>query len=287
LGRIRTIKPEFWEDDRVGQLSPLARLVFIGSWNLADDAGRLRWSADYINASLFMYDRLTTKKVAALMAEVEAQELVTPYEARGQRLAFIPGWHHQRIDKPQPARFPPPDGQHSQNDSGNGSGNEDGNAPRQEGKGREGKGREQGMSPDGDPAFEAFWLTYPPRDGKRIGKAKAAERWAKLSDDDRQAASIGAGHLAAAIAAGGKFGPPDAERWLRDRKWADWQEPASVSTNGANGHARPSPHDAAAEAARALMERNALPPCRACDSTGWCDTDAGVAPCGACERVSA
>lgn len=236
MGRIRTIKPEFWEDDRVGQLSPLARLTFIGSWNLADDTGRLRWSPDYINASLFMYDRLTTKKVAALMAEVEGQELVVPYEVRGQRLAVVPGWAHQRIDKPQPARFPPPPGVEDGNDSGNGSGNEDGNPPRQEGKGREGIREGKGMTPAGVLAFERFWSVYPPRDGKRLGKAKAEGYWSKMTEAEHDEAIIGAGHLAAAIAAGGKFGPPDAERWLRDRRWTEWQEPAVPNGNG-NGHA--------------------------------------------------
>lgn len=257
MGRIRTIKPEFWEDDKVGQLSPLARLVFIGSWNLADDAGRLRWSPDYINASLFMYDRLTTKKVAALMAEVEKQGLVTPYEARGQQLAFVPGWTHQRIERPSPARFPPPPGgdeseadsrSHSRSDSVNESVSDSGGHSLQEGKGREGsreQGGEQGggagpappggavalASPPSVP-FDGFWRAYPARDGKRLGRAKSEDRWRRLTDAERESALVGATNLACAIAAGGKFGPPDPERWLRDRRWEEWQEPAVVT----NGH---------------------------------------------------
>lgn len=175
MGRIRTIKPEFWEDDRVGQLSPLARLVFIGSWNLADDAGRLRWSADYINASLFMYDRLTTKKVAGLMAEVEKQGLVVPYEAKGQRLAFVPGWAHQRIDKPQPPRFPDPFATDDGNDSGSHSGNGYGNPPRQERKGRD-QGKEgKGNAPALLDEFDRFWQTYP----RHEAKGEARKAWAK------------------------------------------------------------------------------------------------------------
>lgn len=33
--------------------------------------------------------------------------------------------------------------------------------------------------------------------------------------------------------------------------------------------------------------RNDLPPCPACDSTGWVDTTTGMTPCHACERVHA
>lgn len=40
-------------------------------------------------------------------------------------------------------------------------------------------------------------------------------------------------------------------------------------------------------AVEALLAFQALPPCPACDSTGWRDTDAGVAPCDDCKRVNA
>jgi hypothetical protein len=50
VARIRTIKPEFWTDGDVMDLSPFARLLFIGSWNfamcdfghVADDPRRLK-----------------------------------------------------------------------------------------------------------------------------------------------------------------------------------------------------------------------------------------------------
>jgi hypothetical protein len=54
MARIRTIKPEFWEDDVIGSLSRDARLLFIATLNLADDEGLLRWSAAYLKASAFM-----------------------------------------------------------------------------------------------------------------------------------------------------------------------------------------------------------------------------------------
>jgi len=255
MGRIRTIKPEFWEDDRVGQLSPLAKLVFIGSWNLADDAGRLRWSADYINASLFMYEKLSRNRVEKLMAEVEAQKLVTPYEARGQGLAHISGWHHQRIDKPQPARFPPPpavmgsdapleDGNDSGNDSGNGTENDDGNDSLQEGKGREGKGsgkgREGGARPDdGGSSFVEFWSVYP----RREAKGEATKAWAK---------AITKADPPTILAAAERY-RDDPNRdpaytahpttWLNQGRWED--DPLPPRSGNGNGHA---PRDRVAEA---------------------------------------
>lgn len=108
--RIRSVKPEFWEDPTVAALSPVARLVFIGTWNLADDTGVLRWTVDYVNASLFMYDDLSGAKVRKLMDEVEAQDLVLPYEGKaGQTLAVIPNFHkHQKPNRPQPSKLPQP-----------------------------------------------------------------------------------------------------------------------------------------------------------------------------------
>lgn len=110
MARIRTIKPEFWEDERVASLSPLARLLFIGTWNLADDEGILRWSVDYLNASLFMYDGLSAKRVRALMQELEPG-LVFPYAAGASRqaLGYVVNFRkHQKINRPQPGKFPPP-----------------------------------------------------------------------------------------------------------------------------------------------------------------------------------
>ena len=40
--RIRTIKPDFWTDAKVSKLTYLARLLFIGLWNVADDEGRFK-----------------------------------------------------------------------------------------------------------------------------------------------------------------------------------------------------------------------------------------------------
>lgn len=73
--------------------------------------------------------------------------------------------------------------------------------------------------------FEAFWTAWPARNGKKLYRGKAEPLWAKLGPDDRRAALAGALNYADASAAG-LAGAMDAFRWLRDRSWADWQEPA-------------------------------------------------------------
>lgn len=111
MARIRTIKPDFWEDEGIGLLSLQARLLFIATWNLADDEGILRWSPDYLKAQVFPYNpELTNTKVQKAMDELTGS-FVFPYVAgpSRQRLAYIINFRkHQRINRPQPAKFPPP-----------------------------------------------------------------------------------------------------------------------------------------------------------------------------------
>ena len=112
MPRIRTIKPEFWEDDVVGSLSREARLLFIASWNLADDEGLLRWSAAYLKASAFMFDDdIDVSATEKLMAELVSAELVHVYRAgkAHQQFGHILGFRkHQKINRPSPSKLPPP-----------------------------------------------------------------------------------------------------------------------------------------------------------------------------------
>jgi hypothetical protein len=112
MARIRTIKPEFWEDDVIGSLSRDARLLFIATLNLADDEGLLRWSAAYLKASAFMYDDdVSIKTVEKLMAELLAPGLLFEYRAgkSQQPFAYVVNFHkHQRINRPTPSKLVPP-----------------------------------------------------------------------------------------------------------------------------------------------------------------------------------
>ena len=56
MARIRTIKPEFWTDEKIVELSAFARLLFIGLWNFADDAGRMEFSAKRLKMQIFPAD---------------------------------------------------------------------------------------------------------------------------------------------------------------------------------------------------------------------------------------
>lgn len=72
-------------------------------------------------------------------------------------------------------------------------------------------------------SFEAFWSTYPRRNGHERGSKKTARAiWDRLKPVDREAAMVGAVNYAAGQ---DPMFVKDAHRWLRDGLWVDWAEP--------------------------------------------------------------
>jgi hypothetical protein len=112
MQRIRTIKPSFWDDEIVGMMSRDARLLFIATWNQADDEGLLRWSPAFIKAMVFKFDDdLDVADVEKLMTELTSAGVVFEYvggKAR-QRLAYVVNFRkHQKINRPNAGSLPPP-----------------------------------------------------------------------------------------------------------------------------------------------------------------------------------
>ena len=56
MARIRTIKPEFWEDEKLAKLPVYTRLLFIGTWNFADDNGALLANPVLMKSHIFPYE---------------------------------------------------------------------------------------------------------------------------------------------------------------------------------------------------------------------------------------
>lgn len=102
--RIRTIKPEWLEDERMAEASSDARVLSIALILLADDAGRGRLNRATA-ARCFPADPSTFDRA---FAELSGW-FVERYEVRGQGYYAITNWaKHQRIDKPSKPRTPEP-----------------------------------------------------------------------------------------------------------------------------------------------------------------------------------
>lgn len=104
MARIRTIKPEFWTDERIGELSVTARLLFIATWNVADDHGGLDRSAKQLKAQAFPYDNIDCEP---LIQELLQAGRLVEYEAGGKKYLHIKGFRtHQKVEKPSKNRVP-------------------------------------------------------------------------------------------------------------------------------------------------------------------------------------
>lgn len=72
--RIRQVKPEYWSDAVTARLSDTAQLIYIGLWNVADDAGYLEWDVEALGAHLRPYEtpRHRVRRIEKAAAELVA-----------------------------------------------------------------------------------------------------------------------------------------------------------------------------------------------------------------------
>ena len=114
MARIRSIKPEFWDDRKLARrASRDARLLYIALWNLADEHGRLNGDPQWIKGQVFPYDDdIDAHAVAGLLGELEAPDLaaVVAYMAEGDPYLLLPKLaRHQRLEPEKVrSRIPPP-----------------------------------------------------------------------------------------------------------------------------------------------------------------------------------
>jgi hypothetical protein len=118
-GRIRTVKPEWLEDEFLAAASDEARVLSIALILMADDHGRGRASIATIAAGAWRYQmehdggahapEILARASRALRELVE-MGFVTLYEVARQRYFEIRNWaKHQKVDRPSKPRVPPPD----------------------------------------------------------------------------------------------------------------------------------------------------------------------------------
>jgi 5-methylcytosine-specific restriction endonuclease McrA len=100
MARIRTIKPEFWTDEKVVGLPFQARLLFIGLWNFADDTGALDYSPDRISMQIFPGD--LDADITGLLDLLNVGGLIDVWVADdGSKVISVKNWtKHQKIDNP-------------------------------------------------------------------------------------------------------------------------------------------------------------------------------------------
>jgi hypothetical protein len=127
-GRIRSIKPELRELAAFAALTDRAVRLYFGILSLVDDTGRCPAGASFLAGAIWFARPCAANLVGKALAELATAKIVSPYEVNGAPFLEIVGWTvqggptHQRIEKPQPGRYPRPRSNHSGNGSGNDSG---------------------------------------------------------------------------------------------------------------------------------------------------------------------
>jgi hypothetical protein len=99
MPRIRTIKPEFWADEKVSPLDPVTRLVFLGLISMADDCGRLVDNLKQIDAFIFPETEDSAREALANLSRISRVRRGVTHS--GQKVIQIANWEsHQKIDHP-------------------------------------------------------------------------------------------------------------------------------------------------------------------------------------------
>lgn len=208
MARIRTVKPEFWTDEKVVECSIPARLLFIGLFNFANDMGCLERSPKRLKMQIFPADMIDCEP---LIGELITHGLLTEYSVNDVSYLQIKGFlKHQKINRPSASKIPlPPEltesgGKKQEPPSTNQGGLSEDSMNSQggltDGKGREGKGKGSNPSLNAGANEIAGGHTQPeeptpPRylDGvfEPIGKFSMSGSWLPSVDFRQRAAQWG------------------------------------------------------------------------------------------------
>ena len=101
MARIRTIKPEFWEDEHVSHLPIACRLFYIGCWNFADDQGVFKGNPTFLKSRIFPYDDdIDSAEIVSHLQKLEENNMIIRFSFERDNYYVIRRFSkHQVIDK--------------------------------------------------------------------------------------------------------------------------------------------------------------------------------------------
>ena len=123
-GRIRTVKPEWLDDEKLAACSDAARTLSIGLVLLSDDHGRGRAHPLFLASRAWAYGdpHETLTKLERALSELVAIGFVGLYQVGGQRYFFLRNWtKHQKVQHPSAPRVPAPEQADEDGPEGGGS----------------------------------------------------------------------------------------------------------------------------------------------------------------------
>jgi hypothetical protein len=98
MSRTRLIKPGFFTNDLLAEVSPIGRLLFAGLWTISDRAGRLEDRPKRIKAEVLPFD---SANVDRLLGELEKRGFISRYESAGQKIIQIVAFTRHQSPHPK------------------------------------------------------------------------------------------------------------------------------------------------------------------------------------------
>jgi hypothetical protein len=133
MARSRNIKPGFFTNDLLGEMEPLARLLFAGLWTLCDREGRVEDRPKKIKAEVLPYDNCDPE---ALLQQLTDKGFILRYKAGAIAVIQVLAWdkHQSPHLKEAASALPAPD---KHGASTRQTPESTGKAPEQHGKGQD------------------------------------------------------------------------------------------------------------------------------------------------------
>lgn len=105
MARIRTIKPEFWQNEHLASVSEHARLLAIALLNHSDDKGYFLANPALVRSACFPFEE-NSEKVRGSLQELSGIGYIEVRNCGGKAIGSICKFlDHQRIDKPQKSKL--------------------------------------------------------------------------------------------------------------------------------------------------------------------------------------
>lgn len=243
MARLRTIKPGFFRNEKLGVLAPLDRLLFAGLWCWCDREGRIEDRVGRIRADVLPYDNVTDKDVDGSLTRLAETGFIIRYTRDDVDLIQVLTWDkHQNPHKAEAKsvlaaykhgtstmRAPC---KHSERTAL--AGRVVGSGDLSLGSGDLGLGVKASCAPP-EPApadareFEDFWTAYP----RKVGKIEARKAWNRLSKTKDWPgaviviAAVGKQRTSEAWTKDGGQFIPHPTTWLNGGRWSDEIRPAA------------------------------------------------------------
>ena len=258
MARTRSIKPGFFDNEILGDLPPLTRLLFIGLWCIADREGRLEDKPRRIKKILLGYDDVDADGVDKMLQSLHDTGFIFRYTVEDKSYIQVVNFtkHQNPHIREKASEIPPPPefeeeyqestmqapDMHSANtvqatpitvnlspSTGTLSPTTDNPPDDGDDDGEPDKRPKKSLL---EQRFDEFWAAYP----KKVGKKAAWNAWKKVKPDtelfDKIMTAIGRAKATWQWQRENGRYIPNPKTWLNEGRWDDEYEEGP--TNGLN-----------------------------------------------------